>query len=320
MNLFGKIPLIIVFCTLLTSSCTQSTDNTILIGLLHGPSEVSFLHMMANPPKIDGKKVEFVVKDDPQQIQALILKNELEMAVLPTNMAAQLYNKKVNYSMVACPIWGTLYLVTNQPKIKKVTDISNQSVSIFGQGATPDILFRRFIEKNSLKNIKFDYSYSGNSELMIALLSGKATMGILSEPAVTLVLRKNPNIRILSKIDCENFINNTNKDIFTQSAFVVNNEFAKEYPETMHMLCEAYSESCNKVNEDPQKTAALIQKIMPFDTTEMALNSISRCNIRYVAAFAIEKEINNYLQIFLDFNPKTLSGKLPDRNFIYQPQ
>ena len=59
---------------------------------------------------------------------------------------------------------------------------------------------------------------------------------------------------------------------------------------------------------------------MPFNNAETAIKSLERCNIRYVASFAIEKEINNYLQIFMDFNPETIGGKLPDRNFIYQPQ
>jgi NitT/TauT family transport system substrate-binding protein len=51
---------------------------------------------------------------------------------------------------------------------------------------------------------------------------------------------------------------------------------------------------------------------------ENAKRAIPLCNIRYVGAFALEREINRYLNIFYEFNPESIGGKIPDRDFIYQ--
>ena len=312
--------ILLLLSVFLFLSCKNKTDNAIRIGILQGPTAVSFVHMMADPPKIEGKSIKFIVKNDPQQIQALMVNNELDFAVLPTVMAANLYNKGLKYRMVACPIWGTLYLVSNSNTTTGIGDLSGKTIGVFGQGATPDILLQHFLEKNNIDNVKLDYTFTNNSDLSMALLSKRIKIAVISEPLVSTVLSKDKSLHIISKLDFNEFIENADKDIFVQTAFLANYDFALEYPTTMHLICEAYSASCNNVNEQPEKTAELLVKQAILTDKNVALASLPLCNVRYVASFAIESEINKYLEIFKEFNPKTIGNKLPDRNFIYQPQ
>jgi len=78
-----------------------------------------------------------------------MMQHKLDFAILPTVMAANLYNKGVDFKIIAVPIWGTLYVLANHPGIKSFSDLNNQTISVFGQGATPDILLQRFVEYNS---------------------------------------------------------------------------------------------------------------------------------------------------------------------------
>lgn len=315
-----KIKVIFILLLFIQASCTKKPLDVIRIGILQGPTAISFVHLMANPPKIEGKQIKFVLKSDPQQIQAMMLKNELEFAVLPTVMAANLYNKKLNYSMVACPIWGTLYIVSNNANIQKTGDLSGKKISVFGQGATPDVLMQRYLEQKNIDKVQIDYSFTNNNDLSMALLNGRVQIAVISEPMVSLLQSKSTDIHVVSKLNLQEYFDNSDRDIFTQTAFVVRNEFSRDYPTTMHEICEAYSTSCNLVNEQPEKTAKLLVE-RQFATNEaIALASLPFCNIRYVASFAIEQEIKKYLEIFYDFNPASIGGKMPDRNFIYQPQ
>jgi NitT/TauT family transport system substrate-binding protein len=311
---------LILFLFFGLTSCTKKSTDVIRIGILQGPTAISFIHLMANPPQIEGKKIKFIIKSDPQQIQALMLKNELEFAVLPTVMAANLYNKKLNYSMVACPVWGTLYIVTNKAETQKIGDLTGKSISVFGQGATPDVLLQRFLEQKNIDNVKIDYSFTNNNDLSMAMLNGRVQTAVVSEPMVSLLQSKSSDIHVVSKLNLQEYFENSDKDIFTQTAFVVRNEFSREYPTTMHEICEAYSSSCNFVNEQPERTAKLLVEYRIVTNEAIALASLPFCNIRYVASFAIEQEIKKYLEIFHEFNPATIGGKMPNRNFIYQPQ
>jgi len=305
---------------ILFSSCSEKAPQNIRIGVLDGPSSVSFIQLYDNPQKIGDKKIEFIIKSDPQQIQALMMKNELDFAVLPTVMAANLYNKDVKYKAVAFPVWGTLYIVTNNKNIQNLAQLHNNTIAVFGQGATPDVLLQRYIEEKKLRNVQIDYTYTGNNELAGALLSGKVQIAVISEPQVSNLIIKNPDIRVLSKLDCEEYIFNTDIDIFAQTAFLVNTSFADHNNDIVEEVCELYSASCNFINNEPDMAAELLVKHKMITDTETAKKSLPLCNIRYVGAFAVEKEVMRYLNIFYEFAPESIGGKLPNRNFIYQPE
>jgi len=312
-------PIYILFIIFCCFSCKEQKSDTIRIGVLNGPTAISFIQLIDKPLMIDGKRTEIIFKSDPQQIQALMMRNELDFAVLPTVMAANLYNKDVDFKIVAIPVWGTLYLLSNQPGIKSFADLEGQTISVFGQGATPDILLQRYIEYNQLNAVKIDYSYSGNSDLAHALLHKKVKIAVLSEPLVSSLLARDSTIKMISKLDCEYFFHNSNVDIFAQTSFLVNSKFIEDYDAEIHKLTEAYAQSCNFVNEEPEKAIDLLLKHkLIMDRTEARI-ALPLCNIHYVGAFAVERELMEYLNIFYEYSPKSIGGKLPPRNIIYQP-
>jgi len=102
--LFG-MKVIGTLLVVLLLSCSKKPSDTIRIGVLEGPSAVSFIQLIDQPTLIEDKKIEIIIKSEPLQIQALMMQGELDFAILPTVMAANLYNKGLGYRMVACPIW-----------------------------------------------------------------------------------------------------------------------------------------------------------------------------------------------------------------------
>ena len=119
---------------------------------------------------------------------------------------------------------------------------------------------------------------------------------------------------------CFDLIGNTDKDIFAQTSFVVSNRYIKEYNQTISLITSAYSNSCKFINEHPNEAAKLLVKHGYIHNFRAAQLSLPLCNIRYEGAFTIERELTRYLNIFYEFDPKSIGGKLPNRDFIYQPQ
>lgn len=317
-NKMHKLFFVILSIVLFLSGCRTKNDNTIRIGVLDGPSAISAIQLINNQLVINGKNVEIVVKSDPQQIQALMMRHKLDFAVLPTVMAANLYNRGVDYRMLACPVWGTLYIISNNRDINTLEDLSGRTVAVFGQGATPDILLQREIKLKGILQVKYDYSHTGNQEVAQALLQNRTEIAVVSEPLVSMLLTKNKNMHIVERLECEEFFRNSDVDIFVQSAFVVSNRFIELYPELISEVSNAYAMSCNFINEQPAEAARLLvaKGMMPDQKT--ALTALPLCNIRYVSAFAIERETHRYLEIFHEFDPETTGGKTKVRDFIYQ--
>ncbi|MEI7504705.1 MAG: ABC transporter substrate-binding protein [Paludibacter sp.] len=308
----------VIFCIcIILSSCTNKPSETIRIGILDGPSAISFIQMIEKPPVVGGQKIQIIVKSEPIQIQALMMQGKLDFAILPTVMAANLYNKGLKYRMLACPIWGTLYLLTNG-KEQNLNDLKGKVISVFGQGATADILLQRKLKRNGISNVEIDYSYTTNQEVAKALLYKKTEWAVVSEPMVSNLLALDSSIHIVSKIDCEEYIDELKKDIFVQTSFMVSERFTMDNPTLVEQVCHAYTHSCNFTNEQPDSTAKLLVKHKISPNIAVAKQSIPLCNIHFVSAYALEEEVNKYLKIFYDYHPKSIGGKLPDSNFIFQ--
>jgi NitT/TauT family transport system substrate-binding protein len=310
----------IIFFILITVafiSCKTERNEIIRIGVLNGPSAMSFIKIIDENPTIENKRIELIIKDEPQQIQALMIQNKLDFAVLPTIMAANMYNKGVNYRMMACPVWGSLYILSNNPQITKIEDLKGTKLAIFGQGATTDVLMQREIGLNRLENLKLDYTYNTNATLGMALQNNIIENAVISEPLVSIILNKNPKTHIVSKLNCQEFFGNSDIDIFTQTAFLVQSSLIKNDGELVDVVNQLYISSCNFINDEPVNAAKLLVKHGFFENAATAMASIRLSNIKYISAFAIEHEVERYLKIFYEFNPASVGGKIPDKNFIY---
>jgi NitT/TauT family transport system substrate-binding protein len=301
---------------LIFGSCSGKPNEMIRIGVLYGPSAVSFIQLIDNPPIIDGKKVEIILKTEPQQIQALMMEEKLDFAILPTLMAANLYNKGVNYQMLACPVWGTLYILTNDT-ISTLKGLTGRTINVMGQGATPDVLLKRMLDENGISNAKLDYTFTTHAEISQALLMHKITVAVVSEPMVSNIISKDTTIHIVVKLNCEDKFNKTDFDLFVQTSFLVSNRFSNDKKELVKKVSDAYAKSCSFCNQQPEITAKLMLKHKLSTDISVAQRSVPLCNIHYVKATDIKVKINRFLEIFYNFDPKSIGGKMPDGGFIY---
>ena len=320
MRLRKKAALSLFFALFLLSfsACDKRADhNLIRIGVLEGPSAVSFIKMIDKEHVIEGRKVEITIKSEPFQIQAMMMKKELDFAILPTVMAANLFNKGVGYRMLACPIWGTLYLVSSSEKVQTLKDLEGEKIAVFGRSSTADILTKRMLANENVAYKGIDYRFGTNHELAQAFMAGEVKNAVVSEPLVSVLLDKMPDAHIVEELTCRT-AEDMSVNYFVQSAFVVSDRFVKNHSHLIPKVCNAYMNSCNFVNENPEAVAELLvlHNIMP--NTDVAIKSIELCNINYVAAFALFCELHYYLNVFYSEFPESIGGKIPEKDFVYQ--
>lgn len=294
-----KYILLFVFVSLLTGchSTKKEKEGCLYVSVLRGPSAIALASWMENPPVINGKKVVLDIVDSPLQMQAAILKETTDMAVLPMITAANLHTKGVNYLLAGCPVWGTLYLV-GKPDARQV--------HLFGAGTTPDILTRYYLDTKE-KKYTLNYTLNTASEVAQGLLSGRVEAAVLSEPFVSLVLNRDKTIQLLADLNHPD----VSSPGFPQTAILLHPALqpAREQIDSLLQGC------CQYTQEYPTEVIHLLQSRQVFPQGILSAATIERCKIHYKPVYEAEKEIRSFLQLIYTYALQAVGGELPDHTF-----
>lgn len=265
----------------------------------------------------ENSNISVEIFDEPMQVRKLMLDGKADFAILPLTTAAILYNKGLDYKLAAIPVWGTLYLFGSDTTVKEWKDLKNKTVNIMGRGMTPDIQFRYLLKKNGIdpeKDLKLDYSFPTHIDLANAVAAGVVSLGVISEPLVSVVMLKNKNIKPIMDLNLEW---SKIEDIpVASTALMVKGSLLKRDSLLVERVLKSYEKSTKMVLAMRDSSSALIVKYGVVTNREAAYNSISRSNLKFVRAITIKDEIFKYLNIFYNLDPQTIGGKMPDENFI----
>ncbi len=313
-----RLSLFVAIFIFITGSCKSPVRDSYRFATLKGPSSVGMVHLIDSLEAEEKPSVEVDIMDEPIQVRKMMLEGSADFAVLPTNMAAIIYNKGLDYRLIAIPVWGTLYLFGSDSTIANWNDLKGKTVHVMARGMTPDVLFRNLLLKNGIipdEDIILDYSFPTHIDLANAVTAGRAELGVISEPLVSLVMAKNRNVRPLFDLNFE--WEKIHGIPMAQTAFMVKGSLIDDNPELVEQVVSAYDHSVRRVNANPDIAAGLVVKYGILPDREVAAHSIPRSNLNFVRANIIKEEINEYLGVFYDMNPDIIGGRLPDENFIY---
>lgn len=285
---------------LLLTGCQSSSDKEIRAVVLRGPSVMAFAQWLEQPPVIEGKRVAVTVAESPDIVQAALIKGEADIAVLPTISAANLYNKGVRLEMAGCPIWGTLYLVGR-------TGSNDSTIHIFGRGTTPDILTRHYLS-NEGQQPPLNYVFQTAGEITQGLMAKKINRAVVSEPFLTIALRKDTTLQIIADLNRAG----TSGMGFAQTAIVITPGLAA----SRDTLDSLLAESCRFANERPEEAIRILEDKKLFAPGMLTPEAIRRCRLDYKSSQEAQAEIDTFLRLIFQYEPKAIGGQLPDARFF----
>ncbi len=322
MQLYRRIIKIILLFLISFSCQNNNKDNHIVdVLILRGPSAMSMLFMIDEMDELDGHQIKYEILDEPLQIRARLLREEPEVAMIPTNMAANLYNKGVPYQLAGVSVWGTLELIGRDTSICSWNDLKGKRVHLMAKGMTPDILFRFLACENNLdpdNDLILDYSFPTHSDLANAVIAGLSDIAVLSEPLISMVHKKNVEIRTLFNLEQE-WKKVFNDDFaIPQTSLVVKSSFARENPELVVAFLEKYQQSCSKIVSDLSRAGQLAVSYNILHDTTIARESIPGCNLKVLPSWEVKDKVKAYLGVFYKFNPESIGGRLPDEAFFFE--
>lgn len=301
-------------------SSAPAEKTTIKIATLKGPTGLGMLKLMSdNDAKATANSYEFTLVSAPDEIVSKISTGEIDVAAVPTNLAATLYNKtKGNVQLAAINTLGVLSILTNGETITSINDLKGKTIYSSGQGSTPEYALNYILKQNGLevgKDVKVEYK-AEHAELAALVISGKAKIAVLPEPFVTQVMTKNKDVKIALNVTDEWNKVAGNKSVLTMGGLIVRKDFVEKNKDAFNKFLDEYKTSTAYTTSNVEEAAALAEKydIMP---AAVAKKAIPNCNIVYIDGDEMKAKIPDFLKVLFTANPKSIGGVLPGDDFYY---
>ena len=299
----------VLLVSMLACGASAKTNTKVRIAGLKGPTTMGLVNLLSMEKEGTASlDYDLQLYGAADEIVPKLIKGDLDMAAIPANLAATLYQKTL----------GVLYVVEKGNTVHSFADLKGRTILSTGKGTTPEYVLRYLLRKNGLdpdRDVKIEY-YSEASEVTAQMAAAKKdAIAVLPQPYVTAAQMKDSSLRVVLDLTRE-----WNKVCDTQlitGVTVVRTEYAKKNPDVIAAFLTDYQKSVKAANEDIDGTAALCEQVGVVAKAAIAKKALPKCNIVYRNGEEMKKDISAYLQVLYDASPASVGGKLPDDGFYY---
>ncbi|MDR3128595.1 MAG: hypothetical protein LBT99_04680 [Bifidobacteriaceae bacterium] len=312
--------LLLVFLSLLiifVSSCGHEekvTTSKMRVHALNGPTAIGLLGLDNNP------RYNLTVDANVDTLLAGFSRGDFDIATVPSNMAAALYNKNKSLRIIDINTLSPLYIV-GQKNLLGSTDkntwqnFSKEKFCATGKGAIPDIVINYLAKPYEVPKMlaKIDWQ-SSPATCIQKMVKDKTIVALLPEPyaqdAVRLIV---DDAKLINLGD--NFTQYSGFSIVT-GVTIAKSDFIEQYSNSINQFLDDHKASIDNFKNNPQSFITTMNKYSIYG--EYVIEVASRdINI----AFYRDQDMKDRLLSFYTFlqknSPKLIGGTLPDNSIYY---
>lgn len=300
-----------------TPQSAESTALAVRIGVPDGIPVAAMAKIMTDNPRIlPGYVQDYTIIASADLVAATLLSGDVDLAVVPSNLAAGLYARGEDVTVVGSVIHGVLYLVTSDSGLE-LEGLIGRQITMLGRGLTPDILARYLFKEYGLDpDVDLDLRYvNAAAELAPLFISGKADVAVMPEPMLTAVLAKRPDTRILA--DFQEIWRQRFGGDYPQACLVAVGGFEREHGAYLRQYASALARSIDWVNDNPAAAGELAAALSDQLSAPIVAAAIPRSNLHFVPGAEMAQNMDRYLAVLFSFDPGTVGGALPDEGFYF---
>jgi len=316
--------ILIILILLLSPGCSAKDAATgagqsapIKMAVLNGPTGIGSVKLFNQPEKYD-----MAVYQSPDEISGKIITGEVDVAAVPSNLAAVIYNKTEGQIVALSPVaLGVLYIMQNTEGeaqvISSIGDLRGKTILAGGKGSTAEYILDKLLLSAGLdpaSDVTLKW-FANHTEVTTEFLTTPGAVAMLPEPFVSIVLSKSDNVKTVLDLNSE--WKAATGDVLTMSVLVAQKSFVEERPGDVEGLLSDYRNSIDFVNGSPD-APQLISELGFISDVEIAKKAIPGCNLfmpetRDESAFLLK----SFYGVLFEADPKSIGGSLPDENFYY---
>ncbi len=282
------------------------------VAALKGPTGMGIVALMGQEY---ASQYAVTLASSPDEVTAAFIAGSLDIAAVPINLGAVLYNKlEGDAAMLAVNTLGVLYILENGDSIQSMADLSGKTLGATGQGSTPEYVLNYLLEKNGIADAKVEY-YTEHSELATLLTAGDVKLGMLPEPNVTATLAQNADLRVALDLTAEwSKVSDTK---LVQGCIIARKSALEGREADITKFLKDYEASTAFVNGHHKKASILIEQYGIMAKAALAQKAIGKSNIVCLTGEEMRAAASGMLQVLFEANPKSVGGALPGDDFYY---
>lgn len=306
-----------------TEGLTTIQDVTVRVGSLKGPTSMGLVELMDRAEKGETDcSFEFTMVTAADELLGKMVNNELDIALLPANVASVLYSKtNGQVAVIDINTLGVLDIVASDDSIKSIADLKGRTLYLTGKGTTPDYVIHYLLTANGLTEEDVTLEYKSEAAEVAALLKEQPdAIGLLPQPFVTAALAQNEKLNLALDLtkEWQNVQGEGGSQLVT-GVTVVRREFLEEHEPVVGYFLDEHKVSAAFTQEQPDQAAELIAAAGIIEKAPVAKKALPYCNIVSISGKEMKDALSGYLQVLFDQEPKSVGGQLPGEDFYYQP-
>lgn len=286
---------------------------------LKGPTGVGLVHLMQDHPDGAGE-YEYTITDSPDAAVAKLISKEVDLAAVPTNLAAVLSAKTAGgVQLLAVNTLGVLYIVSRDRSVHSLTDLKGKTVHATGQGSNPEYVLRYLLDRAGLDpdhDLKIVFA-AEHAELATKVAGGEVDIALLPEPFVTMVTSKDPTVRVAIDLNAQWNASVSDGSQLMMGALIGRTDYVAAHPALVETFLQQYRASVQAAMADVPATAALCQSHGIIASAALAEKAIPRLNLVLLTGRPMRTGLTGYYRILYDANPQSVGGAIPDAAFFY---
>ena len=308
------LSLIVVFSLLLLPAALA--EPIARVGALKGPTAMGMVGMMRD----NADSYSFTLAAAPDEVVPLLVKGELDIAAVPANLGAVLYNNTQGaVKALAINTLGVLYIVERGDTVHTLEDLKGRTLVTAGKGSTPEYALNALLRGAGLdpeSDLTIEFK-SEHAECLAAMLNDETLVAMLPQPFATVAQTKADDLRIALDLTAEwdaQQAQSENPSAMITGIVVARADFVESNPEAVAQFMADYAASVAFVQSDVPGAAQLIGEFDIFEAGP-AEKALPYCNIVFIDGEEMHGLLGGYLTELFSQDPASVGGALPDETF-----
>ena len=309
--------------------CGKTTES-IVIAVPDGGPALGMSYLMKNyPEEINGVKVTYKIVEGSNGIKAAVSSGEADVALMPTNMAAILYNGGLDIKLIGTNSYGLLYLLSDAQTEEtfSLSDLRGKVLHTLGAGGTPEIVLKKILDSASVEYVESDIAVEGKVALkfhsdgktiIAGLKQGTIHYAILGDPAVsTAIVQVGGSLAIVCDLQEEWKAATDTDQSYPQTALVAKGSLVKSDKKLLRKIAQLTYEGSVALRND---AAPYIDELKAREATvppTFGAAGVERTNILPAFGDEAKTDVVAYFTILKAFKAPLIGGDLPDDGFYY---
>lgn len=315
-----KISTLILTIILVVNLTGCSLSKYVRVKTYNGLPAISICKLIKEEDNIKSSyKTSYTIESNDKKLIESLNKKEVDIALVPTDMAAKVYNKNSSYQICASIGQGSYYLVTSDPEVRGFNStLINKEIAIAGESSMTDNIVKAILKKNNIDETLVKFKYTNTvPELVKTLTLGEIYIGIVPETSLTSLLYKHSGLKILASTNdaYENTFDIS--EGYPQFSVIVRKDFADNNKEYVNKFLSKVKESIEFVNNNPLQAGAYGEELKIPIKPQILSKAIKRCNLKFIEIDKFKQNYEYFFDILYNYNNEAVGGTVPDESIYH---